>query len=120
MNANPKASTVRAGCGVRMVTGRKYARRETGARSPPRSAASREKVRYRSAAFRPLPSCGRRGLDNRGAKEEVEANIRSVASQDSCTKYSQAGNKGDCDQSFDLALKRFKKLECGVTKIISN
>ena len=34
VNASQKTSTVCAGCGVRKVTGRKYARRETGARAP--------------------------------------------------------------------------------------
>ena len=42
------------------------------------------------------------------------------ASQGSCTKYSRAGNKDDCGQRVDFAPKVFKKLECGVTKNISN
>ena len=32
-------------------------------------------------------------------------------SQDSCTKYSQAGNKGDRGQRFDSALKGCKRLQ---------
>ena len=70
MNANPKASTVRAGCGVRKVTGRKYARKEKGARS--RSV-------HVGGVWSIAQVGGRRGLENRGAKEEVEANIRGVA-----------------------------------------
>ena len=41
-------------------------------------------------------------------------------SQDSCTKYSQAGNNGDRGQRLDSALKGCKKLEGGDTKNISN
>ena len=105
VNANPKASTVRAGCGVRKVTGRKYARREKGARS-------------RSVHVGGVWSIAQVVADADWKIVEPKKKLRPTfeASQGSCTKYSRAGNKDDRGQRVDFALKGFKKLEGGDTK----